>query len=203
MMFRLSAILLFSAYLFFPLGSSRANDEIHLSLPKVGAPQGAEAEVPITVGNARQLGCLQLALLYDPNVIEVTRVTSGPMLPAKALFDHDRTIAGRLGLGFLSGPDSNRKALTQISGDGVVFNVRFKVVGRAGERSPLKPHRTQAWQVTDEKLRVGAQEGEFVVTGAQFPWLYALLSLLGLVILVVIARRLRRSPEQGETNRVP
>lgn len=165
-------------------------------VPKASGNTGAEVRIPITIAEAQDLGCLQMALLYDEKLIEVTGVEKGTLLGEHAIFDHDKTIPGRLGLGFLSGPTSDRKQLARINGGGTFCVVRFKVLGKAGQRSPLTPHKAQAWQVSDEKLTVKANAGEVLITGYQFPWLYVVLGVITLLVIGILLRR-RRPGEPG------
>jgi hypothetical protein len=162
---------------------------ITMAAPHARGATGDNVDVPITIKGASGLGCLQMVLVYDEKLLEVTGVDKGSLLGELAIFDHDTTAPGRLGLGFLSGPKANRAELAQIDGDGTVFIVHFKVLGRAGQRSLLTPQRTQAWQVSDEKLGVQTDAGEFVITGG-FPWLYLLLGIFAsLLLLTVLSRR--------------
>jgi hypothetical protein len=159
--------------------------------PHAHGRPGEIVDVAIDVKGAKGLGCLQMVLVYDAKLLEVTGADKGPLLGGLAIFEHDNTIPGRLGLGFLSGPNPNHTELAQIDGDGEAFIIHFKVLGRAGQRSPLTPLRGHAWQVSDAELPVRMEPGEFVITGGGFPWLYLLLAMLTLLFLAVMFRRRR------------
>src|SRR5205814_2868807 len=114
------------------LDSESAAGQIAVALPKASGAHGQDVEVPVTLAGAHELGCLQMALLYDDKLLEVVAVEQGPLLPKFAIVEHDKTIPGRLGLGFLSGPNPDKTELARIAGDGVIFNVRLNVLGHDG-----------------------------------------------------------------------
>jgi LPXTG-motif cell wall-anchored protein len=175
------------------LDSDDPASRLTVVLPQSSGAHGQEVEVPVTVAGARELGCLQMALIYDEKLLEVTAVQQGPLLPEGAIVEHDKTIPGRLGLGFISGPNAEKNDLVRVQGDGVIFTIRFKVLGHAGQKSPLTPKRASAWEVSNAALPLRGQAGEFTITGERFPWLYVLLGLLGLVLLAFVLRRGRKA----------
>jgi hypothetical protein len=171
--------------------------EITVAVPNARGAPGEEVEVPVTVEGADRLGCLQMALEYDRALLEVRAVDRGPVLPEGALVEHDSKVPGRLGLGFLSGPNAKKTGLARVREDGVLFKVRFVVLGEAGQKSPLRPQLAQAWEVTDDKLEVRTEGGEFLITGAgdawsHFPWHFVLFGAGACLLALVVGMRARR-----------
>ncbi|HYV37176.1 MAG TPA: cohesin domain-containing protein [Gemmataceae bacterium] len=172
--------------------------EITVSVPNIQAKAGEEIEVPITLAGANRLGCLQMGLNYDKTVLQIKSVEKGPVLAEGAVLEVDESIPGRLIVGLLSGANAKKTGLARIGQDGILFKVRFVILGQAGQKSPLSPHRTQAWEVTDDPIPVRTTDGQLsvptppTVAAREVPWNYLLFGAAAvLLIMLGVMRRLR------------
>lgn len=157
---------------------------VSVLLPHPKGRKGETVAAPIKLQGAAELGALQMALIYDENLLQVVKVERGGLLPEHGLFEHDFEIPGRLGLGLLSGPDAAGKGLARINGSGEIATVYFKVLGAGPRRTPLSPDRVRAWGVSDEELTVRAAPGEFTILGT-IPWFWIVLAIVAGLVLIV------------------
>jgi Cohesin domain len=155
-----------------------------------GSVQGApaqEVEVPIALKGAADLGALELALRYDPAVLEFKAVEAGPLLKGVPVLESKAAEPGRLVLVLAS--------LNSAEGDGGVIKVHFLVRGQVGQKSPLTVEDARAWEgKTNLEMLVTPEPGEFTVVSAPLPWLWILLAAGGvllLLVLVIVASRRR------------
>ncbi|WP_209677788.1 cohesin domain-containing protein [Methanohalophilus levihalophilus] len=92
-------------------------------------PAGSSVQIPITLyGNEEPVGNMDLALSYDPEVLECVELIKGG-LTENSIFEYnimDETIKASL------------IDMDGFSGDGSVCYVKFNVIGSAGDTSPLR-----------------------------------------------------------------
>jgi hypothetical protein len=160
------------------LPSSALADPVRFAVGPVQGASGGEVEIPITFKGAKGLDALQLGFTYDPAVLEVKNVVAGPQL-SSATVEFAPGDPGRHGLVLTS--------MKTINGDGVLFNVRVRVLGQPGENCVLKLEDAKAWNdETSQELLVQTEAGEFAVTGAGLPsWIW-LAASGGIVLLLLL-----------------
>jgi hypothetical protein len=142
-------------YIIIALAASPAWAQITISVDTLRAEPGAEAIVAIRVQGATGIGAFQTALTYDPAVLEIKSVDKGELLK-NALLDFNPAQAGRVMIGLA--------AADGISGDGVLVECKFLVIGQAGHRSPLTLVQSEAWAgETRAPLNVNPVNGELTV----------------------------------------
>lgn len=124
-------------------------------LPAASAPAPSAVEVPLNVKSASRLGSLQLELVFDPSVAELTGVKAGP-LARNALVDSRAVSKGRVRIG-LADPSG-------ISGDGAVITLSFKPA-EGGNTGALAVEQVEASDVDLRDLVVTSAPGRFPTTG--------------------------------------
>ena len=168
----------------------------------VVAPTGTgatskEVSLPILVRGSTGIGAIQMALLYDANVLEATGVVDkGALLTDNGLIDTDLE-PGRLVIKFAS--------LDAAKGDGVLFEAHFKVKGKKGQTSAMTLEKVRAWEATPDGFEalVTVEPGTFTVGGATsaFPWwiIAVVAAALAMLHLLVWRRRKKGTPAQVPT----
>lgn len=118
-------------------------------------PAATTVEVPVAVQGATSLGSLQLALRYDPQVLELQGVRAGP-LARNALVDFKGNVPGQAIIGLVDA--------SGISGDGAILLLVFRPAGRPGA-SALTLERVEAADTNLRDLVVQASTGQFPGAG--------------------------------------
>lgn len=85
-------------------------------------------DVPVYLNGANNVGSLEFVLVYEPGVLEVTKVERGA-LAHNAIIDFGNRTSGRLWVGLID--------TDGINGDGPVAVISFNVVGQDADGSPL------------------------------------------------------------------
>jgi cohesin domain-containing protein len=163
-----------------------------LELASATAGSGEEIDLPITAKGAAGLGPMQMALVYDPAVLQPVTVERGPILSGNTLLEFFADPSGRLAIAW-----ATQDAITS---DGILVKVRFKVIGNEGQKSSLILDSVRAWDAKSHlDALVTPKAGEFAVQGKGFPWLWiaaALAILVLLLVIVILARRRAKGREQ-------
>lgn len=149
---------------------------ITVSVGPAEALSREETEVPIHVAGASGLSSMQMALTYDPAILEVKNVAAGPLLPQDALLAHDAAEPGRLAIGFV--------ALQGLNGDGAVLKARFGVIGKPGQKTALALENVRAWEKSDLETLVHTTPGELVIPRTPWPWWVLAAAIAALVLLL-------------------
>jgi hypothetical protein len=167
--------------------------ELKVGAAKMQAAPGQDVAVPITVKGAKGLNGMQMGLTYDPKVLVIKSVERGPVMPENSIVDHNKEDAGQLGLAVLGGTNEARTGLDSVDKDGAVLTIHFKVVGNAGDKSPLRLTNVRAADVKGLWMLVTTEDGEVAVEEArnvagiqELPWLYIGIGAAVLLILVVV-----------------
>jgi hypothetical protein len=163
---------------------------VTLRAPAVEGTAGRTVDVPIQAAGASGLGAVHVEVVYDPALLKAEAVTNGTLAGATALVEGNVNKPGRVVIGIVA-PDS-------INGDGVVANVRFQVIGNAGQSSMLTLEKGAAWERTSYAEVLVQTEAGKVTIAAGWPWWLILAAIAVLIILLLIlffARR-RRSAAQ-------
>ena len=161
--------------------------EVRLEVPDVQAPAGTEVTVPIKITGAKGLGALQMALVFDPAILEPIGAEAGAAV-GNCLFQSNQDAKGRMGMAL-----AGAKGIE--SDDGVLVNARFKVIGDAGQSCKLTAIRVRAWdyKTEDEALLVSQKDGLLTVTSSGLsPTVYLIIAGVAVVILLTIVVKIRR-----------
>ncbi len=172
---------------------------ITLKASSAEAQPGGGASVTIDVAGDQGIGAMHVELTYDATVLSVEGVDAGPAVQGASLKEnHDA--AGRVVLSIAT--DKSLK------GGGPLATVRFKVVGRGGQESPLTLEKCKAWsddetemplpiETTAGRLRVAgpAPVGGKPTDARSVPWLPIGIGAGVLaVLLLVVATRGSKAP---------
>jgi len=130
-----------------------------LTFESRGRPAGSTVRIPLTLrGIEEELGNMDLALGYDPSVLQPTAVAPGSVA-ADSLFDYsiaDGTV--RIALAHAEG----------FGGDGPVAHVLCNVIGAQGWSSPLHIAELTANRADDySPVEIPAEDGLFQVTDTE------------------------------------
>jgi len=119
-----------------------------------------EVEVPINGRGASNVGALEFWLVYEPAVLEVTKVEPG-RLASNALFESSTKIPGSVWAALV---DANG-----ISGDGPLVVISFRVLGDGDTTSSLTLENIQAYHAdTLVDIITEASAGSLVMNDRSF-----------------------------------
>lgn len=117
----------------------------------------SSVDVPVYLKGANNVGSLEFVLVYEPAVLEITKVERGT-LAANAIIDFGKRTSGRLWVGLI---DANG-----IDGDGPVAVISFNVVGQDTSGSPLTLERVSTYDAsTLLDILSEPSAGSFLVKG--------------------------------------
>jgi hypothetical protein len=149
------------------------------------ASAGHEAEIPISLTGAANLGALELVLTYDPAILEAKSAERGALLSSNSLIEDYNNPSGRLALTMISQDGVN--------GDGPVLMAHFLVKGQAGQTSPLRLENVRAWGgKTRLDFLVTTTAGEFTV-GSGWPWWWFAIAVGAILLLLLLRKFARRT----------
>ena len=116
-----------------------------------------EISVPIFLDGAANVGSLEFVLVYEPTVLEVTRVETGA-LASNALLDFSTPTPGRVWTGMID--------TGGITGEGPAAVIIFAVIGNADSSTSLILENVVAYDATASlDIITQASAGSFVVKG--------------------------------------
>jgi len=121
-----------------------------VEIPDGSGNVGSSAVVSIKIKDAKNLGSMDLAVTYDPEILKVVKVEKGSLV--KGLFSSNTKKAGIVAIGIV---DSKG-----INGEGEIARITFEVL-KAGESS-LEVVNAKAYDVESHvDVKVMAQNGVF------------------------------------------
>ncbi len=172
-------LLILSATILLGIGAAQAAS-VTIQVPSIEANADSEVDVPIHVTGASGIGAMQLDVLYDPSILSLETVTSGPLLGSNALLEFDSNTVGRLMMAMVT--------IDGMNGDDTIATVRFKVLGEEGQKSALTLENAYAWEgSTHHDIIVQTEPGQIMVTGSSSSSiLWIVIILAGLLLLVVL-----------------
>ena len=146
-----------------------------------GGP-GESVTVPVTVKGVKGAVSFQMAVEYDPDVLEPEGAEVGEMIEGGMAETDAETEEGKLGVTVAISPGLEED-------EGQFLTLTFKVVGDSGDASELTPVDVEAH--TDEDgfpqiLVASADAGEFKVTGGTGPWIWIIVAVGAVVVIVLI-----------------
>lgn len=130
-----------------------------LTFESRGRPTGSTVRIPLTLrGIEEELGNMDLALGYDPTVLQPTAIEPGSVA-ADCLFDYSIADGSvRIALAHAQG----------FGGDGAVAYLLCNVIGAQGWASPLSITELTANRADDySPVEIPAEDGLFQVTGTE------------------------------------
>lgn len=143
--------------LLIPAAAHASNMTIRINAPSGQA--GKTVDVSIVAAGAPDVGAMQLRLAYDPAVLAAEQVVAGPLL-AGALLESNLETTGSIAIAVAT--------TDGIKGDGTLATVRFKVLGKSGQRSDVRIEEAKAWERVGEHLDVLVEtaHGQVSIQGA-------------------------------------
>jgi hypothetical protein len=142
---------------------------LELTLPEVQGEPGQTVKVPILVKNAAGLGALQMELVIEPALAEITAVEPGAIL-ANALVDFKAT-GNRCTVGAVSSDP--------VTGGGELLLVTLRATGSGA--ATLSLQNAQAWENENQApMIVTASTGSLKIGGAMWlsSWLWPAVALV-------------------------
>ena len=162
---------------------------LSLSIADASGSTGSTVDVPVMAQDARNIGALDIGIMYDPGVLSVVSVEKGSLV--RGMFVSNAKTPGIITLGIVD--------TEGMTGTGPVAVVRFRVAGAAGTESPLEFLEVLAYDLTSQDpLAVTRNDGTFTVTegatGGSIPGfgVLAALGALGVIGALFLAGRERR-----------
>jgi hypothetical protein len=171
---------------------------VTLNLPKVQGKSGETVEVPIGLKDAKGMSAFQAVMVYDPAVLELVSeggnvekaFSKGKALPENALTHVAAGSAGRLAIVFVGGADAAKKTMFSVQEDGTLGTLKFRVIGKSGQKSALSLEKAEAFGLNDMDMLVRSEAGEVgVVGGLPFEWWWIALGVGVLIVLWLLMRR--------------
>lgn len=143
--------------------------------------QGSSLDVPLIVGNAKDLGSMDIVIYYDPAVLSVVSVEKGSL--NQGMISANTDTPGIISMGLLDPAGMN--------GDGAVAVIRFKAIGANGATTPLGISSVLAYNVkTHIDIQTASNGGTFTVKqgSAGAPGFEAVMGILSVVSLLIIRK---------------
>ncbi len=109
-------------------GFRYVDETVVLSLPEVSGDFGTFVSIPLTVSNVDGLRAADLTITYDPSVLALQDVTTGPLAAGWAC-EANTTTPGTIVVSMATG--------MPVSGEGILLDLDFEVVGDPLDRSDL------------------------------------------------------------------
>lgn len=123
------------------------------------APAPQEVTVPVNLKGARNVGSLQIELVYNSAVLEAKEVKAGE-LAKNAMIEYNMKTPGRLTVGIVDA--------VGINGSGSVATVLFKIIDKGGT-SPITLEKIEANDATSLiDIPTKASAGSFVARDQSF-----------------------------------
>lgn len=142
--------------------SATATATVNVSIGDLTSPLGATVTAPILIANVDNYGTGTINLEYNPSVVHVTDVTSGPQSTLAAPPNIDNT-SGIVNISALN--------LAGISGDVIFANVTFKAVGSAGSSTSLNLRVITLYKLPDYlDIPVIIKNGSFSILSPPTPF---------------------------------
>ena len=111
---------------------------------------GEEAEVPVNIEDATDVGSIDITILYDPAVLNISKVEKGSLV--KGMFSSNTENEGIIVIGIA---DSSG-----INGDGRIAKLTFNVIGNGS--TPITIQNAKAYDVsTHADIEVSVENGNF------------------------------------------
>ena len=171
------------------LGASLAcGASLELRLPNVEAKGSEIIKSPIQVKDAGGLGAVQMDIVFDPSVVEVTAVEASDLL-SNAMVEF-KTDQGRCKIAFVSSE--------AVIGGGNLLTLSLRTHEGSGRTSGLTAQNAQAWEYgNSQAMNVSIVNGKVMLPGGEMPiWLWgtAFAIVVALGGAVSVYRYRRRSP---------
>ncbi len=136
--------------------------------------KGDKVKVPINIAGASNLGAIGIVLSYDPSVLKGTGAEGGT-LASNAMVESNEVSPGNMRISFA---DSRG-----ISGNGVIVEAVFEVVGDSGSSTQIAIIQTRGYDSNLLDVPLGTKPGTFIVEEASLP----IIPIIGAIIVLLIA----------------
>jgi hypothetical protein len=113
--------------------------------------------VPVRLLNPDGVANINFEIAYDPAVVAIKSVNRGSLLGGNLLFEANPSQPGRIRIGFAG--------QTGLSASGIVANLTFQAVGKAGDRTPLTLKVTDIDDPAGKDLPINLVHGEIIISG--------------------------------------
>ena len=122
-----------------------------VSIPEITEPPDTYATLPITIAHVEKYGACTISIIYDPTVVHVTDVSSGPDSTVLAWNADNTTGIVNISAWNIAG----------VSGDIILANVIFKAVGNAGSSTLLKLNVSKLENIFYKNIPYLVRDGNF------------------------------------------
>ncbi|MDO9325855.1 MAG: cohesin domain-containing protein [Methanoregula sp.] len=146
-----------------------------VSVDSASVSAGSKAIIPVKVSGASNLGAMDLVITYDPSVLTFSSADLGG-LSTNGMIDSNSATPGTVKIAIVD--------TKGVSGDGVLVNLAFTVVGKNGEKSPVNVQVTGAWNLNLVDIQTSVSSGTISVGGAKSP--LSIVSVIGAICVAVI-----------------
>jgi hypothetical protein len=171
---------------------------LELLLPEVEADASGTVTAPVKVKDGAGFGALQMDLVFDPSVVEVTAVEAGALL-SNGLVEFNAS-QGRCVIGIVSSDP--------VVGGGDIVTVTMRTRGNPGGSSALTAQNAQAWENESRApMNVAVVDGKIRMAGKTVgmpAWMWG-----GLAIVILgggafcCVRSRRKSPRPAPVAQTP
>lgn len=158
-------------------------EQIMLTITDASGRYEETVDVSITISNADDVGSMDMALTYDPTILQVDGVSKGDL--NKGMISSNTETEGILSLAIA---DQNG-----ITGDGEIAVVSFTVIDETGS-SPLIPEDLYVYDVDGLELDASAESSTFTVSKlesdpkAESPGFELIIFCLSLILVLWLVR---------------
>ncbi len=126
-----------------------------ITIPDTNGEVGKKAEVSVMIEDASNVGSIDLTILYDPSILEISKVEKGNLV--KGMFSSNTENDGII---VIELADSNG-----INGDGEIAKLTFNVLGNGS--TPITIQNAKAYDVESHgDIEVTVENGNFQASPA-------------------------------------
>ena len=150
-------IIISLVFSFLALSITQASATAIVSIANITLNPGETVTTPISIENVTDYGTGTISVTYDPSVVHVTDVASGPTSTVLAWKPDNTT-----GIVAISAWNTGG-----VSGDIIFANVTFHAVGSAGSSTPLNISVTTLKDISQQDITVIIKNGSFTIGAEQ------------------------------------
>lgn len=152
-----------------------------LSVGDVSGGAGSSVEIPLNLKSSASIGSIDAVVSYDANVLQLDSVEKGS-LSGNSMIDYNDKTPGSVTIAMA---DSGG-----VKGEGSVAVLKFKVLGKEGDRSAITITSASANEAaTLIDVRLDTRAGSFSVSGGGIGLVGIVAVVVILVVIVLVIKR--------------
>lgn len=158
-----------------------------LSIADVSGSTGGSVEIPLNLKSSVGIGSIDVVVSYDASILQLESVEKGS-LTGNSMIDYNANTQGKVTVAIADSAG--------IKGEGSIAMLKFKVLGKEGDKSTIKIESAGANEAaTLIDVRLDTRAGSFSVTGAGIGLVVIVAIVAILVVIVLVIKRRGSKPK--------